>query len=570
MEHNNKTQPRYVWFKEAMFAYWPLYAHGIVASVFINILVLASPFYTMNIYDRIAPNGAMNSLWALSLGMMLVLCFDTVLKFVRGYFFDIAGKKIDITLSGKVYDHVFNTRMAQQQTSVGHVAHAVKELEGLRSFVTSSTLTALVDIPFSFLFLLMIASISGWLAVIPLIALVVVCLFAWVLQSSLQRMSKSYHDQSAYSQTVLLESLDNIESIKINTSTTDFSKRWNDSIHKLANTSNVQRLVNNVAMLVAGGVGQLVTIAIMIAGVYAISENTLTMGGLVATSILAGRVLAPISTIAMLMMRLQQSKVGLETLDAVLGKPVEKIEGQQFFPRDALLGNWALKEVTFRYAADGLAILDNINLDIKAGEKVGILGRAGSGKSTLTRLLLGLYQPERGIILADNTDIRQLDPDMLRRQTSYAGQTPFIVSGTIRDNLNLGLQHPDEQVMLRTAAQTGLLDVLQQHPHGFDWQVGENGRFLSGGQKQLVAITRALMRGASTLILDEATSQLDHVSEQFLLKNLKIITSPLTLIVITHHPSLLELCERVVVVEAGRIVADDKRDKIIKNLGASS
>ncbi len=554
------------WFWGALADNLPLYRDVLVAALLINLFALVLPLFSMNVYDRVVPNRAMETLWTLALGVLLMLGMDTILKMMRGYFIDLASSRIDLDLSAQIMERVLGVRMEARPVAVGAFASNLRSFESVRDFITSASVTAFIDLPFALIFMVVITLIS-WPMILPvLLAAVFVLIYAYVIQHKMHELAETTYRASALRNATLIEALTALETIKTQSAESMVQAKWEKSVAFLATVNSRMRLLSSAATNGVAQAQQLLNVILIICGVYLIGEGQLSMGGLIACTMLAGRAMAPIGQMTGLLMQYQNAKTSLASLNEVMNKPVERPENDNFIHRPELRGEIEFRDVEFCYPGQNAAILKGVSFKIQAGEKVVVIGRIGSGKSTLFKLLLGLYRPTGGAVLIDGIDLRQLDPADLRRNIGYVSQDTTLFYGTLRDNIAIGAPYADDSSVLAAAEVAGLSEFVNQHPEGFDMMVSERGDSLSGGQRQSVAIARALLMDPSVILLDEPSSAMDYSSEQQLKQHLKSLTTHKTMMVVTHRNSLLDLATRIVVIDDGKVVADGPRDQIIHAL----
>jgi len=559
------TQPK-AWFWGTLARFWPIYSHVLLASVLINSFALASPLFIMNVYDRVVPNNALDSLWVLALGVTTVFAFEFVMRNIRTYFVDVAGKNADVIIASRLLQQLMSMKLANKGPSTGAMANNLREFESLREFFTSGTVVALVDLPFIILFLGVIWLVAGPVAFIPLAAVPAVILVGALLQVPLRRVIEKTYREATQKHALLVETIDGLETIKATAAEGRVQRSWERFVGLTAESSGKARFLSGLATTFAQVSIQVVTVAVVVYGVYRIASGDITMGALVAATILTGRALAPLGSIAAMLTRLQQSRVALHSLDAIMKAPVERPTDKSFLHRPRLSGQVEMQKVSFGYPGQETKALDGASFKIRQGEKVGILGRIGSGKSTIARLLIGLYEPAEGAVLMDGTDIRQIDPADLRRNVGYVSQDNYLFFGTVRDNIAFGAPHVDDATVLRAAAVAGVTDFLRTHPLGFDLQVGERGMGLSGGQRQAIVIARALLLDPPIILLDEPTSNMDNSTEALFKRRLEQILPGKTLLLVTHRSSLLSLVDRLIIVDGGRVVADGPKEDVLNAL----
>lgn len=554
------------WFWDVVYKSWPIYGEALAASLLINLFALASPLFIMNVYDRVVPNHALETLWVLALGVTIVFTFDFLMKGLRGYFIDVAGKRSDIILSATIFEKVMGIKMENRPKSVGAFANNLSEFESFRDFLTSATLTTLIDLPFLFIFLAVIYMIGGNLAVIPLIVLPLAIIGGIAVQRPLKNTINELFKYSAQKGATLIESLTNLDSIKQNGAEGQMQSRWEKNVGHIARLGLKSRFYSSIAVNLTAFLTQMASIAVVIFGVYKISEGDLTTGGLIACTILTGRALAPIAQVASLLTRYHQARTSLDTLTNMMSLPVEREPGKKYLHRPTFKGAIEFKNVTFSYPEQAIKALDNISFKIKPGERLAFIGRIGSGKSTIEKLMMGLYAPQEGSILIDGTDIRQIDPSDLRRQIGYVPQDISLMFGTIKDNITMGSRYADDASILHAAEVAGVTQFVNRHPEGFDMAVGERGSSLSGGQRQSVAVARSLLLSPSIFIMDEPSNSMDNSTEAMFKDKFSQQLGVQTLILVTHRASLLSLVDRLIVLDGAKIVADGPKDNVLEAL----
>jgi ATP-binding cassette subfamily C protein LapB len=554
------------WFWDVIYKSWPIYSEVLAASFLINLFALASPLFIKNVYDRVVPNHALETLWVLAIGVAIVYIFDFIMKSLRSYFIDVAGKRSDIILSSTIFEKVMGIKMESRPPSVGAFANDFHEFESFREFLTSATLTTLIDLPFLFIFLFVIYMLGGNLALIPLFVLPLAILGGIAVQKPLKNTIQELFKHSAQKNATLIESLTNLDSIKSNCAEGQMQKQWEQSVGQISRLSLKARFFSSLAVNFTTFLQQLASVSVVIFGVYKIADGDLSTGGLIACTILTGRALAPVAQVATLLTRYHQSKTSLSSLTRMMSLPVEREPGKKFLHRPSLKGTIEFKNISFSYPNQPIKALDNVSFKIRVGERVGFVGRIGSGKSTIEKLILGLYQAQEGSILIDGTDIRQIDPSDLRRQIGYVPQDISLVFGSAKDNITLGANYADDQSILRSAEIAGVTHFANKHPAGFDLPVGERGSALSGGQRQSIAVARALLLSPPIYIFDEPSNSMDSSTEEgFKQRFLKHLESQ-TLILVTHRASLLSLVDRLIVMDGSKMVADGPKEKVLDAL----
>ncbi len=554
------------WFWGTIAENIPLYRDVLWAALFINLFALAVPVFTMNVYDRVVPNHALESLWMLALGVSLVLVLDTLLRTVRGYFIDLSSKRIDLKLSALIMERVLGMRLENRPLSVGSFASNLRAFETVRDFIASATVTTFVDVPFALLFLLVIAWISPWLVIPVVLGVLLVIGYALTVQHKMHELSETTYRASAQRNATLIESLVGLEAVKALGAEGWMQRKWEKSAAFLAQVSTQLRLLSSTAMNGSNWIQQMITIVVVVLGVYLINDRQLTMGGLIACSMLSGRTLAPLAQVAGLLTQYHNPATAMTSLNQLMEREVERPPGTNYIARQNLRGEIEFRDVTFQYPNQEMNVLNKVSFRIQPGERVAILGRVGSGKSTLQRLIMGLYQATEGSILIDGIDQRQLDPAELRRQIGYVPQDVSLFYGTLRENLILGESATEDADIVRAATIGGIAEYVNRHPKGFDMMIGERGESLSGGQRQAVAIARAVIHDAPILLLDEPTDSMDHSTEEEVKLRLRKFMVGKTALIVTHRTSLLELVDRIIVVDHGKIVADGPKATVVEAL----
>ncbi|HEX2763963.1 MAG TPA: type I secretion system permease/ATPase [Allosphingosinicella sp.] len=559
-------QPRFApWLMDPMRRNRPVYMKVALAAVMINIFGLMTSLFTMTVYDRVVPNNATSSLIALSIGLAIIVIFDFILKLLRAYFVDIAGASIDREVGETLFERLLKLRLDLKKGSTGSLTGLMRELEALRDFFTSATMTAIVDLPFILLTLVVIALIGGWLVLVPALMIPLVVLVGALTQPAMDRLSAKAMGEGLAKQSVLVETIGGLETVKASGAGPLLAKRWDKAMENHASSSLRQRLIASIGITTATSAGTISYAGVVIVGVGMIAEQELTMGGLIACSILGGRAVAPLAQISQLLSRMTATRTAYRQLNEMMNLPPEGPE-KEGLKLGRPEGQIEFRNVSFRYPGSPEKTLEGINFVVKPGEKVALLGRVGSGKSTIARLLLGLYPPEEGLVMLDGTDIRQLDPADLRRHIGAALQESVLLTGTVRENIGLGRDHVDDEELLRAADLSGTHSFMGQIANGYDLRLADRGEGLSGGQRQSIALARALAGKPPILVFDEPTSAMDAQTETALLQRLQVELKERTLVLITHRPPLLALVSRVILVDHGKIVADGPRDQVMQQI----
>lgn len=557
------------WFWGTLVRSKQIYFDVILASFVVNLFVLASPLFTMNVYDRVIPNNATETLWVLSLGLFVVYILDIVLKFVRSYFLEIAGKKSDVIMSSILFEKVMDLKMAARPKSVGAFASNLRDFDAIRNFFTSSTLTALIDLPFALMFLVVIHFIAGNLMFVPLVLTWIILLYTFMVKNPLQQSIQSTYAASAIKNGILIESLNAIETIKTLSAGGHAQWKWEEASGEIANRGLKSKVLSNSITTITSFLVQLNTVIVILIGVYMIKEVELTMGGLIAAVILSSRAIAPMGQVAALIANFEQTRTAYRALDNIMQLPVERPEGKKFVRRERFTGRIEFKNVSFAYPESNKHALENISFKINAGEKVGILGRNGSGKTTVEKLILGLYAPDSGSVLIDGIDINQIDPVDLRKNIGYVPQDVVLFHGTVRENIVYKAPYVDDETILKAAKIGGVDEFVDGHPLGFDMPVLERGDGVSGGQRQSIAIARAFLVNAPIMLLDEPTNSLDNTSEGRIKHLLHEAIKDKTTILVTHKMALLDLVDRLIVIDNGQILLDGKKEDVLAKLGGA-
>lgn len=551
------------WFWGTLSRSWRIYRDVLLASLMINLFGLTGPFFTMIVYDRVIPNLAFETLWVLALGIGVVYGFSLLLRGLRGYFVDEAGKKANLRISAALLEKVLGLRLEVRPKSVGAFSKNLQQFESVRDFITSFSITALIDLPFMLLGLAAIWYLGGSIVYIHLAAITLMGLFALAVQVPLKKAVERSFTASAQKNAILVEGLSGIETIKMLRAESQIQRAWEEAVSYIATWSSRSRLFSSSVSHFSDFIMNLTVVGVLIAGVYRIAEGQLSQGGIIALMILSRQAIGPMSQVVSLATRYHRAKTALATLNTIMELPVERPPDKSFLHRSECLGRLSFVQVDFQYPGQSGLALRQITLTIEPGERVAIIGPIGSGKTTLGKLLLGLYEPTGGMVCLDDTDIRQIDPAELRRFIGYVPQDITLFRGTIRENIILGSPEVDDARILRAADLAGVSQFAGKHPKGFDLEIGEQGRGLSGGQRQSVVMARALLHDPPILILDEPSSSMDNRTETRLKTNLKNLLAGKTLVLITHRGSLLDLVERIIIIDNGTVVADGPRDQVL-------
>ncbi|WP_436408638.1 type I secretion system permease/ATPase [Achromobacter insolitus] len=554
------------WFWAAIMENRRLYRDALIAALLINLFAMAMPLFTMNVYDRVVPNNAVETLWVLAIGITLVVIFNMILSTARSHVVDSASKRVDVRLSAQIMERVLDLRLEGRPVSVGSFAANLRSFESIRDFIASATITTLVDLPFILLFLLALAWISPWMVLPPLVAIVLILLVSLAAQARMESLTMASFQASSQRNATLVEALTGLESVKTLNAQGSIQRNWERATEYIALTGGKLKLISSSTVGFVQAVQQLVSISVVIIGVYQAQESAISMGGIIAASMIAGRCLAPLGQVAGLLMQYQNARTSLGSIDNYMKLPVERPAEAEFLHRPVFHGGIEFRDVTFAYPGSKQPVLKKVSFKLKPGEKVGIIGRIGSGKTTLEKLALALYQPTEGAVLLDGVDVRQIDPADVRRAIGYVPQDPLLFYGSLKHNLAMGAPYADDASILAAANLAGVTDFANLHPDGFDMVIGERGESLSGGQRQSVAVARALINDPPILLLDEPSSNMDHQSEAQLRKRLGEASATKTILLVTHRTALLDLVDRLIVIDNGHIVADGPKEQVVEAL----
>ena len=547
--------------------FWPV----LLAALVVNLLALAVPLFTMNVYDRVIPNKASPTLWVLAVGVGLALAFDFLLRLARSRLVDEIGLKLDAKLSQKLFEKVMNLPMAARQGSTGAMAQRVSEYGLVRDFFASTTVVLLVDIGFLFLFLILITVLAGWLVMVPIIGIVVMCLVGFSLQKKMGKAALDSQADSSLQLSVLVESIGGIETLKASGAEGQMLGRWRRYSSMSAATSEDMRRLTAVAVNMASLSQQLISVGLLIGGFYKFNAGEMSMGAIIAIVMLAGRAMSPVGQFAFLITRGKQAMATMDSLQQMMETEDERANSTRSIVPEIRVGTIELSKVSFAYPGASIPSLSDISLKIAPGERIGIIGRVASGKSTLGRLLCGLYEPGEGVMTIDGLDSRQYHPHQIRASFRFVGQDAELFSGSVRDNLMLGAAGADDSQLIDAVRRAGADIFLSRDAAGFDLPVGERGSRLSGGQRSLLVLARALVTPSRLLFLDEPTGAMDTQTETYFIDHLKTALAPeQTLIVSTHRHQMLSIVDRLIVIDGGRIFADGPRDEILGRLGKAA
>jgi len=551
----------------------PYYRAALLAALLSNTLMLVTGLVTSVIYDKVIPHKAFVTLWALAIAGGLALLFDLAARQLRAYLIDLAGKKTDLLIGTQLFRQSLGVRMEHRPESAGAYSHIVGQVEQVREFFSSATLSAISDLPFIFIFIAMTFLIGGPLGWVPLLGVPLVVGAAWAIQGAMRRATSANMQQQADLHGLLVEAVEGLEDIKATGAQGRFLHRYEQSAAAAVASQVRSRRLSSLTMNLSSSSQQAVTLVMLVWGVYLIDEKVVTGGALMGAVMYGMRAIAPLTSIVMLATRWQGARAAMLALDKVMAQPTEREAGRDYIPVRDISGRIAMTDVGFAYPAqpgqDAPKVLKGVSLRFEPGERVAILGRIGSGKSTILRILGGLYRPGDGLVDVDGVDLRQLDPGDFRLKVGYVPQDSRLFNGTLRDNVLLGRPGADAARLAAVAKLTGLARVAEGHPLGWDLPVGESGSLLSGGQRQLVALTRSLITEPKILLMDEPTSSMDAQSELAFLRQLHESARGCTLVMVTHRPAVLELVQRIIVVDAGKVVMDGPKAQVLAALSGA-
>lgn len=558
------------WFWKSVIHGWRDYAEVILASFFANLLALSAVLFSMQIYDRVIPAQSHATLWALFIGVLLAVVFEFLLRTSRTHISDVIGKQVDLDISDKVYGRALRLRNDVRPTSTGSFISQLRELDQLRELVTSTTVNALVDLPFVLVFLVILFMIGGPLAYVAVAALPLLILPGLLLQKPLSKLARLGMRESAIRNAIIIETVEAVEEIKLLRAENRFQNQWNQSNNVQASISIKQRKLVSFLLTWTQEIQTLVYSTILLVGAFLVIKGDITTGTLVGSSILASRMTGPLSQWSAILSRLQQAKIAYQGITKLMQLPIDQPANSKSLHRPVLFGHYELGSILLQYSKkDKVPALDISSLNINAGERVGILGRMGAGKSTLLHLLSGMARPQQGAVLLDKTNLFQLDQADVRRDVSFLSQNARLFFGSIRENLIMGHPLATDEEIIQVLQITGALPIVQQH-QGLDYMLKEGGIGLSGGQKQVLLLARTLLKRANILLLDEPTAAMDDLTEHHVVQSLSQWLNQQTLIIATHRPAILTLVDRIIVIDNGKIILDGAKHTILSKLSAQS
>jgi ATP-binding cassette subfamily C protein LapB len=546
--------------------FWPV----LLAAFIVNMLALALPLFTMNVYDRVIPNKAISTLWVLAIGVVLAFSFDFTLRIARAQVIDDIGRKLDSKLSQKLFEKVMNLPMSDRQGSTGAFAKRVSEYELVRDFFASTTVVLLVDVTFVLLFLGLILVLAGWLVLVPMGVMGLMFVAGMSLQRAMGQAAVEAQADSSLQHSVLVESISGAETLKAARAEGQMLGRWKRYSEMTARTQERMRRLTAIAVNLASVSQQLISVCLLIGGFYRFNAGEMSMGAIIAIVMLAGRSLQPVGQLAFLITRQRQAFATLNSLQRMMEVTDERQSAMRSIVPEIRSGKIQLANVSFRYPGAGRNSLSDIKLSVSPGERIGIIGRVASGKSTLGRVLCGLYAPTEGELIVDGLDSRQYHPHQLREQFRFVAQDADVFSGSVRENLKLGSARADDGQLIDAVVRSGADIFLSRDAAGFDLDVGERGGRLSGGQRALLILARSLVNPSKMLFLDEPTGSMDTQTELYFIEHLKKALGPQqSLVVATHRHNMLSILDRLIVIDGGRILADGPRDDVLKHLTQS-
>ncbi len=550
------------WFFSAFRRSKWIYVQVMIAAMVSNFLSLSTALFTMTVYDRIIPNGAFESLIALSIGVVIALGFDFLIKSLRASFIDTASKSADLEISRRLFERILTLTPDEQRQKTGAMAGTIREFETLREFFNSSTLVILIDLPFVFFFIYVISLIAGPVSYVFLAAVPLVIIVGLGIQPFLARVTKGSIDSGMNKQAVLVETLNGLETVNATGSGKLMRKRYEDALNNQSDGGNKIRALSMFIVNFAASVQQYAQVAAIFLGVYLIVDGQITQGALIGAVILGGRTMSPLSQLANTLSRVNGALTAYKSLSNLIGKDFNSAANLSPISRSSLNGEIEFKNVSFKFDGTKQATIDNISFKIPAGQKVALVGKMGSGKSTLSKLIAGMIEPTSGAILVDGIDVRQIDPADVRKNIGVMLQDSWLFSGTIRENIQMGFNEYDDEHVLEICKVAGVDDFVGSHPKGYDLEVKERGIGLSGGQKQAINLARSLIHKPDILLLDEPTSSMDQGTEQKVVGSLNEFCKDKTMLIVTHRNPILAMVDRVFVMEGGKIIADQTPEQL--------
>lgn len=554
------------WFVYSVRRYRGAFMDSIFATTLVSLVGMVGALYSMQVYDRVIPTKGYSTLLVLTVGALIGIVLELTLKQVRAHMVERACKMIDQELSAVFFGKALDIRMDARPRTVGTFASQIRNFESVRNFMTASTLFILADVPFALFFVLVISFISLPVALVPLVMVPLSIAVGWSFRGKIEQLTEQNMLESNRKNGLLIEAIDGIESVKAANGEWKLLDRWRQLTASMAQNELQSKALSTLSTNLTQTLQQISYVAMVSVGAYMITSGELTMGGLIACTIISGRALNPISQLPGLIVQWKHAEISLKSLNQIMSLPSDREQGTRLVVPEQCQGRVRLEKVGFAYS-DARAVLEVPQLSINPGERIAVLGTVGSGKSTLIKLLSGLYKPSAGTVFLDNVDVTHLAPEFVREHVGYLPQDVRLFQGSLRENLGLGLPSPSDSQLLRAAAMTGLDQVIQRHPKGLELEISEGGKGLSGGQRQLVGLTRLLLTQPRLMLLDEPTASMDAQLEARVMKHLFEELSPQSaLVVVTHKPHLLTHVNRVIVLDQGHIVLDGPRDEVLARL----
>ena len=554
------------WFWDTINTIKYIYKDVLLASLVINLFMIATPIFTMNVYDRVIPTAAFDTLWIFALGVVVIYMIDLGLKHTRTYLLEVAGKKADIIMSSVIFEKVLDLKVSAIPKPAGSFSEVIKGFESIRSFMASTTVALVIDLPFVFIFLFTIYFVAGHLVWVVIASMLVLLVYTLSVKEKIQLSVQESAGASSLKNGVLIETISNLETIKSLNALSLFQYKWEEATGEIAEKGIKTKSLSAAISTFSGFITQFNTVLLIIFGAYMIDAQSLTTGALVATVIMSGRALGPMGQVAGLLSYYQQIITAYKMIDSIMNLECEHPSDKQFVRRPAFKGNIEFKNVTFAYPEAEQKQLMDINFKINQGEKIAILGKVGSGKSTIQKLLLGFHYQDEGSVLIDGIDVQQIDPVEIRANISYMAQENVLFAGTARSNMMIKNHKASDEELLKAAQVSCATDFINKHPKGFELPILEKGENLSGGQAQAVSLARTVLDDSALFILDEPTKSFDSGTAQRIRKNLRMFLEKKTLILITHTPADLALVDRILVMDSGKIVMDGPKDVVMAKL----
>jgi ATP-binding cassette subfamily C protein LapB len=562
LSQREKEQNSGHWFFSAFRKSKWIYVQVMIAAMVSNFLSLTTSLFTMTVYDRIIPNGAFESLIALSIGVVIALGFDFLIRGLRARFIDVASKRADLEISRRLFDRILALSPNEQSQKTGAMAGTIREFESLREFFNSSTLVILIDLPFVFFFIYVIYLIAGPLAYVPLIAVPLIIIVGLGIQPFLARITRGSVESGMNKQAVLVETLNGLETVTATGSGKLMRKRYEEALNAQADSGNTIRSLSMFIVNFAGSVQQYAQVAAIIFGVYLIVDGQISQGALIGAIILGGRTLAPLSQLANTLSRANGALTAYRNLSQLIGNTYNPTSNLSPISRPKLTGEIEFKNVSYSFPNATQPTITNLSFKISKGQKVALVGKMGSGKSTLSRLIAGIIEPTEGSILIDGVDVRQIDPADIRKNIGVMLQDSWLFSGTIRENIQMGFNEYDDDHVLKVCKIAGVDEFVGSQPKGYDLEIREHGVGLSGGQRQTINLARSLLHDPTILLLDEPTSSMDQGTEKKVIKELNEYCAQKTMVIVTHRNPILSIVDRVFVLESGKIITDQTPDQL--------